>query len=111
MFTILVDIDDVINNLCECWCEWLNEHYSTSVSCQDVTDWNISSFFPELSEEQVFEPLRNPDFWDKVQPKEGASEYMQKLEDQGHIIYLCTATDYRNIQMKYEKMIQRYFPG
>ena len=108
--TILVDVDDVINNLCECWCDWLNEHYGTSVTYRDVTEWNIVKFFPELSEEQVFEPLRTPDFWDKVQPKEGAFEYMQKLKDQGHTIYLCTATDYRNIQLKYEKVIQRYFP-
>lgn len=110
MFTILVDVDDVIINLCECWCDWLNEHYEVSSSYQDITGWGISSFFPELSEEQVFEPLNNPAFWDRIQPKEGAAEYMQKLIDQGHIIYLCTATDYRNIQIKYEKVIQKYFP-
>lgn len=110
MMTIAIDIDDVINNLCECWCEWLSEHYNTRVSYQDVTRWDISGFFPELSKDQVFEPLHNPDFWDRVQPKEDAPEYIKKLMDCGHKVYLCTSTDYRNIQMKYEKIVKRYFP-
>lgn len=107
---IVIDIDDVINNLCECWCDWLSNQYGLSVTYKDVTNWDICSFFPELSKEQVFEPLSKAEFWDCVRPKEGAVEYIEKLVDYGYQVYLCTATDYRNVQMKYEKVIQRYFP-
>lgn len=107
---ILIDIDDVLNNLCETWCETLNERYGTTVGYQDVTEWDISKFFPELTKDQVFEPLHEPELWSRVKPKEGTVECVKKMIDDGHEVYLCTSTDYRNIQYKYVNFVQKYFP-
>lgn len=108
--TILIDIDDTIENLCETWVSWLNKQYGTSVKYDEITEWDMSKFFPNLTKEQVFEPLHNPKLWDYVQPKHGAVEYVKKLIDEGYNVYLCTSTDYRNVRPKYEGVIQKYFP-
>lgn len=107
---ILIDIDDVLNNLCEEWCLFLNEKYGTSVTYDQVTEWNIRKFFPSLAEEQVYEPLRDSSLWDRLKPKPGAVEYVKRLMDDGHEVYLCTSTDYRNIRDKFEKVVQKYYP-
>lgn len=107
---ILVDIDDTIENLCQCWCDFLNEQYGTTVLYSDVDDWDISKFFPELSKEQVYSPLHDERLWYCLSPLEGAVKYLQALIQEGFQVYLCTTTDYRNVRPKYEGVIQRYFP-
>ena len=86
--TILIDIDDTIENLCETWVDWLNKQYGTSVEYNKITEWDTSKFFPNLTKEQVFEPLHNPKLWDYVQPKPGAVEYVKKLIDEGYNVYM-----------------------
>lgn len=108
--TLLVDIDDTIENLVDAWCKWLNEKHGLDVQPEDITDWDIHQFFPELTQEQVFEPMFVPDFWKTVAPKEDAITYLQKLQDEGFQVYLCTDTNYRSIYPKVEYLLKPYFP-
>lgn len=108
--TILVDIDDTIEELLPAWCKWLNDKYILSVKPESITDWEIAKFFPTLTEEQVFEPLHTESFWYTVEPKKDAAKYLKMLIEKGFNVFLCTSTDYRNIKPKYEAIILRYFP-
>lgn len=107
---ILVDIDDTIENLGIAWCKWLNDLYGLNVKWKDITNWDVKLFFPTLTKEQVFAPLHNEKFWYTVEPKEDAIKYLKKLYDEGYDIYLCTSTDYRAVQMKFETIVCEYFP-
>lgn len=109
-FIILVDIDDVLEDLCSAWVDWLNNKYDLSVSVDDIDEWDISKFFPYLQKVKVFEPLYQEHFWYTVRVKPGAKEYLKRLYDEGFNIYLCTSTDYRNVRPKYEAIVERYFP-
>ena len=109
-FTILVDIDDVIENLCEAWIHWLNCEYLKNVNWEDVDDWDIAKFFPDLTREQVFDPLHHDEFWRCVKPKGDAIYYLKLLIDEGFDVYLCTTTDYRNVKPKFVSIIMQYFP-
>lgn len=108
--TILTDIDDVLNNLCEEWCLLLNEKYGTSVTYDQVTEWDMQKFFPSLTGEQIFVPLHDASVWSRLKPKPGAAEYLQRLISDGHSVYLCTTTDYRNVRPKFECFVRKYFP-
>lgn len=55
--TILVDMDDTIENLAEAWVAYLNARHQTSTNLSDITDWDISKAFPTLTKEQVYAPL------------------------------------------------------
>ena len=108
---ILVDMDDTIEELLPAWCRWLNKYYGTSVNPDNVTDWEVAKFFPELTIEQVFSPLTdNSSFWKTVKPKPGAVKYLKKLVAEGNEIYIVTASHYKNIAPKYEYIIEKYFP-
>ena len=108
--TILIDIDDTVEDLLGAWCKCLNEKYNLSVHPEEVTDWDIAKFFPTLTKEQVFEPLHTEHFWKTVEPKDEAVKYVKQLIDDGFNVYLCTTTDYRNVKPKFEYIIMKHFP-
>lgn len=108
--TLLIDIDDTVESLCEAWVVWLDQTYGYSVNPGDVTEWDLRVAFPELTIEQIMAPLMNDHFWTTVPPKPGAREFVKRLIDDGHDVYFVTASDYRTIRPKMENMLFRYFP-
>lgn len=108
--TITIDVDDTIEDLLGAWVNYLNRKHNLSVKKKDITDWDMAKFFPSLTKEQIFQPLKYETFWDFVKPKKDASKYIKKLIDDGYNVYLCTSTDYQNIKTKFEKIIKKYFP-
>lgn len=108
--TILVDMDDTIEELLDPWLDYLNKKYSLHVTRDDVTSWDICQTFPMLTEEQVFEPLGDEELWKKVKPYPDAVEYLQRLIEDGHIVYIVTASHYHTIDMKLNHVLFKYFP-
>ena len=108
--TVLVDMDDVLERLVAGWVEFLNERHGTNVTPEEVTDWNIALAFPELTYEQVFAPEYDDALWDRVRPMPGADEGLRTLLEEGHEIYIVTATRYQTLRTKMEKVLFRYFP-
>ena len=109
--TILVDMDDTLEDLCTPWVQYLNEKYGTVVTTDDIKDWHIAKVFPTLTREQVFEPLATEEFWERVKPLSKAYENICKLKYDGHRIFIVTASDpIISIPMKLEKVLFRYFP-
>lgn len=108
--TILCDFDDVLINFCEVWVSIINKQNGTFISINDVTDWEISKAFPNLTPEQIYRPLREEEIWDKVVPLHGAVQYLRKLKEDGHEIYIVTSSDYRTIRTKIDNVLLKYFP-
>lgn len=107
---ILVDMDDTIENLLEAWCDAINAKHGTSYKAKNAKEWDITKFFKSLTEEQIFEPLIDKNFWSTVKPKEDAIKYLKKLKNNGYDIYVVTATDYRNLEPKISDHLNKYFP-
>ena len=108
--TILVDMDDTIENLCTAWVEWLNINHGTSVLPTDIVEWNICKAFPTLTPSQVYAPLYTEDFWHTVKPIEGAAEALFKLKNEGHRIVIVTASDTDTVTYKMNHVLYKYFP-
>lgn len=108
--TILVDADDTIEYLLKAWMAILNERYNTSVQVSDITSWNLQDAFPSLTKEEVYAPLREDSIWDKVEPNRYAIHYIRKLIEDGHDVYIVTATHYSTYKAKMEKVLLRHFP-
>lgn len=106
---ILIDCDDTIWNLLEAWVSVLNSRYNTAVIWSNIETWDVSASFPELTKQQVYEPLCEDELWKLVKPKFDAVKYIPKLYEEGHEIYFVTSTDYRNIKYKV-KLLEDYFP-
>ena len=76
--TILVDMDDVLENLVECWVDELNKKCGSSLCEEDITDWRIAKFFPSLTNEDLFSPLNTAEFWGKIAPMQNAQDILKK---------------------------------
>ena len=108
--TILVDMDDTIEQLLAAWIDKLNAMYGYAVTPEDSTDWDVSKAFPGLAREQVYDVPRQNDFWKDVEPVPGAAEVMQRFSDVGAIVYetwisgtITVTTDGNSLQWNFER--------
>ena len=107
---VLIDLDDTMTHLTRAWCQWLNKAYGTNVSEDDILSWNIADYFPQLTEDQVFEPVHTDEFWLCVEPMVDAAKYIELLMTEGFEVYICTASFFDTIKSKFEYILKRYFP-
>lgn len=107
---ILVDMDDTIEDLLHAWLGYLNERYGLQVEESEVRDWQFDLAYPSLSKRQVYSVLLEDDLWRRVVPLPQAVEYMRKLIDDGHEIYIVTSSNYQTLKTKMDEVLFRYFP-
>lgn len=105
---ILFDADDTVEDLLSPWLSILNKTYGTSVVPEDVTDWNVASFFPQLTKEQVFAPLYDKHFWSLIEPIEGSVHNLKKLLTDGHDLHMVTASNYQTCAAKVERLLELF---
>lgn len=108
--TILVDMDDVLENLCETWVAQLNGLYQLSVSMDDIREWDMRKAFPTLSPQEIYWPLKTNALWENVKPLPGAVEYLKRLIDDGHRVVVVTASGAEAVPIKLQKVLFKYFP-
>lgn len=106
--TILVDMDDVLENLVECWVDELNKKCGSSLCEEDITDQRIAKFFPSLTNEDLFSPLNTAEFWGKIAPMQNAQDILKKLIDDGHTIRIVTASHYATVPAKIKRLLEMY---
>ncbi len=99
--TILVDMDDTIEQLLQAWVRGANETYNRNVAYDDITSWDVSAAYPGLTWEQIYAIPMQPGFWKTVEPMEGAAEALQRMIAAGHEVFIVTATPY---EVMFEKM-------
>lgn len=108
--TVLVDMDGVLENLSEEWVKVLNERYGTTASHSDVREWDIAAAFPTLTSEQVYEIPHEDAIYYRLRPQEGAPEYLRRIKDDGHDVYVVTSTTYDIMAVKMTEALFRYYP-
>lgn len=103
-------MDDTIENLGTAWVAYLNNKYGTDVVWEDIRDWDFHKSFPELNKNQVYSCLSEPELWDTVTPKEDAIVYLKRLMDEGHSVYIVTASMPKSAYHKTKRVLFKYFP-
>ena len=108
--TVLVDLDDTIEDLLGAWVGELNKRFGTCVGYNDIASWEIGSYFTNLTENQIYSPLLEGEFWEKVKIKPGAKEYIERLIDDGHKVVVVTASHPDTISHKLNKVLFKNLP-
>lgn len=106
---ILVDIDDVCNNLMETTLEFFNRENDASYSLEDFTDYGIYNCIPEEDADKMHKLFLRKDLWEAVRPTCDAQMTLKQMLNDGHEVYLCTATHFANATWKGE-WLAKYFP-
>ncbi len=107
---ILVDMDDVLEQLCAAWVEYINRHFGTAAKPEDVRNWDLTLAFPGLTREQVYSAELDDTLWDDVKPMPGAPEMLRRLMEEGNEVYIVTSSYYQTLRAKLDKVLFRYFP-
>ena len=102
--TILVDMDDTIENLLSVWVAYLNERYGLRVKTDDVRDWDLSLAYPSLTSKQVYSPLYADEMWRRIEPLPYAAELLKKLIDEGHEVYIVTSSNYQTLKTRFVRV-------
>jgi 5'(3')-deoxyribonucleotidase len=105
---VLCDADDVIECLLETWVQSVNEKYGTHVYWNNVTSWDMTKAFPTLTREQVYSPIYDNGFWDRITPMPGATEFVNNIIRDGHELYIVTATNYQTCGAKIKKLLEMF---
>jgi len=108
--TILVDLDDTMEQLLKAWVRRVNEKFGRNVSLEEITDWNVAAPYPGLTREQVHGVMYEEGFWESVEPMPGAAEALKHLMEEGHEVFIVTATEIEHVEEKMKGLLFRYFP-
>ena len=108
--TILVDMDDTMEQLLKALVKRANERFCRYVTVDEITDWSIVCAYPGIEKKQILDFMREPDFWEDVEPVPGALEGLKHFMDEGHEVYIVTATEVQHVKDKMEDVLFRYFP-
>lgn len=107
---ILVDMDDTIERLLEELVRRTNRKYHQQVAVDDVTDWDMAPAFEGVTKRQILDRMHEPGFWKSVEPVPGAAEALKHFMDEGHEVYIVTATEMEHVTDKMRDLLFRCFP-
>jgi len=107
---ILVDMDDTIEQLLDAWVSRANEKFGRDVSLDEITGWNVAAPYSGLTREDIYGVTYEPGFWSGVKPMPGAAEALKHFMDEGHEVYIVTATEIEHVEEKMKGLLFRYFP-
>ena len=108
--TILVDMDDTMEQLLKAWIGRANEKFGRNVALDDITDWNVAAPYSGLTREDIYRVIYEPGFWSSVEPMPGAAEALKHFMDEGHTVYIVTATEIEHVEEKMKGLLFRWFP-
>jgi len=97
---ILVDLDDVLNNLLECWVKLLNQRYYLNAKAEDSRVWNVQGIFPTLTKEEVYRIIYEEEVWGMISPRATSVETLKTMMDDGHDVLIVTASVYETLPLK-----------
>jgi 5'(3')-deoxyribonucleotidase len=107
---IFIDMDDILVNLLDEWLICLNNYRGvTPKTKEDITNWDMQLAYPTLTKNQLYSPLYDSEMWKRVQPVKDAYKYLKKLKEDGHEIYVATASYPNSYFIKTEYCLLKHF--
>lgn len=106
---IACDIDGVLNNLMEHICEVFNRRTGGYLKISDFKHYDIDKCLQPDDAQYIKRMFLEEDIWNDLLPRKESQMYLKKLVEDGHDIYLVTATDPKNVYWK-SRWLQKYFP-
>lgn len=104
---LLCDADDVIENLVECWVRKLNRRFGLNVQKEQIIDWDMTMFFPELTKEQVYAPIFEKEFWTELSAMPDCFDILNELNEK-YDLHIATATNYQTCDTKIDRILELY---
>jgi 5'(3')-deoxyribonucleotidase len=109
MKRIALDFDETLFPTIEKILEIYNKKHDASLELSQVTTYNIYDSFDTSVADELIELFVDKSVYNNLQPYKGAVRAVKTLVEQGHEVYVATASDMRNMEWK-EQLLQKHFP-
>lgn len=106
---IAIDFDETLFPTMEKVLEIYNERHSSNIELSQITTYSLHESLPSEIADELLSIFIEKDTYDTLQPYKGAVRAVKFLAEQGHEVYVATASDTRNMEWK-ELLLQKYFP-
>lgn len=106
----LIDLDGIVVNLIDPWLTCYNIEYNDVLTVKDIKDWDISRFVKPECGKKIFSYLTMPSFFEHLLPLPGAIEALKKLQDDGHEVVICSATEVPEAAKGKMIWVQKHLP-
>ena len=109
MLTIALDFDETLFPTLEKVIEVYNKRHDANIEFDQITTYSLYDCLDLDVAEDMIELFCDKEIYDNLQPYNGAVRAVKTLVEQGHEVYIATASDIRNMEWK-ERLLQKYFP-
>lgn len=106
---ILCDWDDVLNTLMDDVLSLYEKRYGETIEKEALKSFDITECLAPEQSMRIISMFVDEELWRSVKVQSGAAKTLQQMIDDGHEVYIVTATDYRNVAWKME-WLQKNFP-
>lgn len=106
---IAIDFDSTLFQTLERVIEIYNERYGDALSFSQIVTYNLYECLPVQVADKLIELFTDKEVYDNLHPYSGSIKAIQTLVNNGHEVFIATATDAKNLEWK-EQLLRRYFP-
>lgn len=106
---IAIDFDSTLFPTMERVIEIYNTRHSANMTLSQHISYHFHDHFPTDIADELISIFVEKDVYDNLQPYKGAVRAVKFLIEQGHEVYIATASDIRNMEWK-ENLLQKHFP-
>ena len=106
---IAVDCDDVLNDLMHKTLALFEQDTGIHYDYQDLAAFNLETCLPIAHAKQIVTLFGDKRLWDSLAPVDGAQKALKRMVDDGHDVFIVTASHFSNVKWKYE-WIQEHYP-
>ncbi len=108
MRTILVDVDDVLNNLLTGWVQRYNKEYNDTLTADSFLDWNMLKFIKQECGEKIYDYLKDPTLYEECTPTPHSQEVIERLLKHGDRIYVVSSCVPESVDAKFSWVLKHY---
>jgi 5'(3')-deoxyribonucleotidase len=104
-----VDLDNCLNNLSQVWIvEKYNKLYHDNMKLSDIVGWDLHNLVKPECGKTVYDLIDN-ELLKTLKPLPYTQNITKLLQDEGHEIFIVTATQSNFLEIKV-KWLQKYYP-
>ena len=109
MKRIALDFDETLFPTLEKVLEIYNKRHDTNIGLSDITTYSLYDCLEQSIADDMVALFCEKEVYEHLQPYKGAVRAVRSLVDQGHEVYIATASDTRNMEWK-EQLLNKHFP-
>lgn len=105
---VYLDVDETLTNSIKAVLTVLNKRYNTNYKAYQVTTWNFTNLFPDMTNEEIEEIFNSDDFFKNLKFKPYAKKWLKQQHELNNVT-LVTHGSQINLQKKKKWFEQQGF--